>query len=191
VILGLGGTLGHAQPTVRGRLRDWCLEKGRCSLASERVAIAVRPWSQEDGETGGGLATDPQTGSWLAVSGRPIDDEALDQEPRPIAHVLLERLTTRGLDALAQFDGAFAIAWFDARQRRLHLIRDRFGIEPLFYAEAGAAVVFGSRLRDLRMLGILPGALDGQGLAEFLLYGYVPGEATLDRGARRMPPGSR
>jgi asparagine synthase (glutamine-hydrolysing) len=80
--------------------------------------------------------------------------------------------------------------WFDGRQRRIRLIRDRFGIEPLFYADFGRSVLFGSRLRDLRATGALPGGLDGQGLAEFLTYCYVPGDATLDKGVRRVQAGS-
>jgi asparagine synthase (glutamine-hydrolysing) len=92
--------------------------------------------------------------------------------------------------ALNGADGGFAIVWFDGRSRRLHLIEDRFGIEPLFYAEIDRSLLFGSRLRDLLATGALSGGLDGGGLVEFLTYCYIPGDATLARGVRRVPPGT-
>jgi asparagine synthase (glutamine-hydrolysing) len=134
-------------------------------------------------------ADDGSTNSWLALSGRPVRGKADLAKGDTPAATLLGRLLENGPAALAEIDGAFAIAWFDGRANRLHLIRDRFGIEPLFYADLGRALLFGSRLRDLRATGALSGSLDGRGLAEFLTYCYVPGEATLDRGVRRVWPG--
>jgi asparagine synthase (glutamine-hydrolysing) len=113
-----------------------------------------------------------------------------ESRPDKIASRLLERLSCRGIKSIAEFEGTFAVAWFDGDSHRLHLIRDRFGIEPFFYAEACGSVLFGSRVRDLVMTGILPGGLCPQGLAEYLTYCYVPSDATLDRDVRQVPAGS-
>jgi asparagine synthase (glutamine-hydrolysing) len=104
---------------------------------------------------------------------------------------LLEALAARGWAALHQVDGGFAIAWYDGRSDRLHLVRDRFGMEPLHYAARGPGLLFASRVRDLRALGGIDDGLSGQGLAEFLTFCFVPGHATLDAGIFRVPPGSR
>jgi len=164
------------------------------TAGDERAAVVVLPWRVAALDAEERLAADPASGSWLAVSGHLYGDDAAAPiaPPAPgLASRLLARLTAAGPDAVAEFDGSFAIAFHDGRARRLHLIRDRFGIEPLFYAELPGAVAFASRTRDLAAAELLGGGLCPQGLAEFLTYCYAPGDATLDRGVRRVPAGSR
>jgi asparagine synthase (glutamine-hydrolysing) len=57
--------------------------------------------------------------------------------------------------ALAEIDGDFAIALYDARTDVLWLARDRFGMKPLYYAKHGDRFAFASRPRALLAL---PGA---------------------------------
>ena len=158
-------------------------------LRTNKVVLTVRPWGVATLDDVERWASDVATGSWLALSGRPV--LAADQAEGTVAGAagLLARLLGAGAPALGDVDGGFALVWFDGRSGRLHLIRDRFGMEPLYYAELDRSMLFGSRLRHLRATGALPGGLDGLGLAEFLTYCYVPGNATLDRGVRRVPPG--
>ena len=57
---------------------------------------------------------------------------------------LLER---DGLDALRLFNGQFAFAWWQARSRKLTLVRDRFGVRPLHFAlRDDGTLVFGSEV---------------------------------------------
>jgi len=164
------------------------------SAGDDHAFVQVTPWDVAALDAEERLATDASTGSWLAVSGHLFGDDAVAPIGAPgpgLATRLLAHLVRHGPDAIGALDGSFALAFFDGRARRLHLVRDRFGIEPLFYAETPGAVLFGSRTRDLAATGSLAGGLCPQGLAEFLTYCYAPGEATLDRGVRRVPPGTR
>jgi asparagine synthase (glutamine-hydrolysing) len=137
-------------------------------------------------------AADPATGSWLVLSGNPVlSDPPGGSAGRDPARWLLDALAATGWAALERVDGGFGFAWFDARSNRLHLVRDRFGMEPLFYATPGSSLLFASRVRDLRALAGAGDGLSGQGLAEFLTFCFVPGPATLDAGILRVPPGAR
>ena len=186
MLLGAAGNLPER--------RNWLLagaDRQTRILNGGEAALVLSPWGMPTLDGVQRWAEDEPTGSWLALSGRPLYGDAPPGDGGPPgAGSLLARLLESGPAALVAVDGAFAIAWFDGRSNRLHLIRDRFGIEPLFYADLDRAMLFGSRLRDLRASGALSGALDGRGLAEFLSYCYVPGEATLDRSVRRVPAGS-
>ena len=43
----------------------------------------------------------------------------------------------------------FAFAVFDSRSRKVTLARDRLGIKPLYYADTGKSLVFGSEIKSI------------------------------------------
>ena len=103
--------------------------------------------------------------------------------------VFLETLARIGLEAtLAKTIGMFAIALWDARERRLLLVRDRLGVKPLYYAWDGKRLSFGSELKALRALDDGPWTLDPAAFGSYLRHGYVPAPATIYREARKLPP---
>eukprot|EP00913_Durusdinium_trenchii_P010552 g9896.t1 len=74
--------------------------------------------------------------------------------------VLLELYATYGQACLERLNGDFAFAIWDKLERRLLLARDRMGVRPLFYAERGGMLYFGSEVKALlRVPGLTP-ALD-------------------------------
>jgi asparagine synthase (glutamine-hydrolysing) len=102
---------------------------------------------------------------------------------------ILRGLLAEGEAYLASVHGAFVLCWWDGRARCLRLVRDRFGIEPFFYAKRGNALEFASRVRDLpsvRQSGYKPSL---SGIVEFLTFCFLPDTATLDDGVLRLPAG--
>lgn len=91
--------------------------------------------------------------------------------------------------AVQRMVGMFAFAIWDKRDRILHLIRDRVGEKPLYYAHLGRAIVFGSELKSLRTHPLWTGAIDADALADFLQFSYVPGTRSIYAGTRKVPPG--
>jgi asparagine synthase (glutamine-hydrolysing) len=88
--------------------------------------------------------------------------------------MILESIARRGLDrTLDDMNGMFAIALWDRETRTLHLIRDRLGIKPLFFAASERGVWFGSELKALAAAGI-DMDIDPASVASFLRFGYVP-----------------
>jgi asparagine synthase (glutamine-hydrolysing) len=92
-----------------------------------------------------------------------------------------------GDSVVARLDGMFAFALHDDRRKRTLLARDRAGKKPLFYAQLGERVLFGSEIKALLALG-LHAALDTQSLPFLLVYGYVPSPRSLYREVRQLPP---
>jgi len=104
--------------------------------------------------------------------------------------VVLAALAQEGLAALDQCTGMFAFALFDAARCELLLVRDRYGVKPLYFARAGNRLLFASELKAL--LPELPQrALDRGQLAAWWLYRNVdgPGSATLIEGVEAVLPG--
>ena len=103
--------------------------------------------------------------------------------------VILESIGQRGLDdTLADMNGMFALALWDRKEKRMHLVRDRLGIKPLFFWRQGTRVVFGSELKALVAAG-MEREIDQSAVAAFLRYGYVPAAHGIFRGLRKVLPG--
>jgi asparagine synthase (glutamine-hydrolysing) len=84
--------------------------------------------------------------------------------------------------------GMFAYGLWDAQTQTLVLARDRFGKKPLFYAESGERLFFGSEIKALRV-ALGKTTVDEVALDQYLMLGYVPGTRTIDREIKRVPPG--
>ena len=105
--------------------------------------------------------------------------------------VLLETVARLGVErALAQLDGMFAIALWDRRERVLYLARDRLGEKPLYWAECGGCVLFGSELKALAAHPRFDAALNRDALAEFMRLGWIPAPHSIYGCARKLEPGS-
>ena len=90
------------------------------------------------------------------------------------------------VDAL---NGQFAIALWDTTRRQLVLARDRTGIRPLYYTEAGARLVFASEVKALFTLPEIKRSLNVPALAELFSY-WAPLEPnTVFDGVKSLPPG--
>lgn len=104
--------------------------------------------------------------------------------------VLLAAISTWGLEAtLSRTIGMFAIALWDARYRRLHLVRDRFGKKPLYWSRQNGYLMFASELRALRAHPAFRGAIDPHALAGYMRTGYVRHPRSIYSGVQQMPPG--
>lgn len=103
---------------------------------------------------------------------------------------ILESVALRGIGAtLDDINGMFAIALWDRTEQRLHLIRDRLGIKPLFVAHKGNQVYFASELKSLRAANALDFEIDASSVASFLRFGYVPAPHSIFVGIAKLMPG--
>jgi asparagine synthase (glutamine-hydrolysing) len=102
---------------------------------------------------------------------------------------LLASMAEWGDDGLHRLSGMFAFGLWDGLTERLRLVRDRFGIKPLYYAIDNRALVFASEVRALLASGLVPGELDDEAVWHYLGYQTTPTPKTLIRGVRMLAPG--
>jgi len=93
------------------------------------------------------------------------------------------------LPALEEAEGMFALAVWDRRQHRLHLVRDRFGEKPLYYGLVRGVVAFGSELKALVALPWFRAEVDRDAVALYLRHNCVPAPHTIYRGVAKLRPG--
>lgn len=114
--------------------------------------------------------------------------------------VLLAAWEEWGEECLPRLNGMFAFALWDERQRALFLVRDRVGIKPLYYAEAGRdageppagcgrSLVFASEVKAILASALIKAKLDRAALHQFLTFLWVPDPNTLFAEIKTVPPG--
>ena len=94
-----------------------------------------------------------------------------------------------GPHCVERLNGMFAIALWDEQRAELVLARDRFGKKPLYYADLGGMLLFGSELKSLVEHPQCPRDLDLDALSRYLALEYVPTPYSIFAGIRKLPGG--
>ena len=103
--------------------------------------------------------------------------------------VIVHLYEDAGPRCVERLNGMFAFALWDEPERRLLLARDRFGKKPLYYADVGGTLLFGSELKSLLEHPLCPRELDAASLSRYLALEYVPAPHAIFEGVRKLPGG--
>ncbi|MBL8202151.1 MAG: asparagine synthase (glutamine-hydrolyzing) [Chromatiales bacterium] len=164
-------------------------------VGSHQVSLGHRRLAIVDlSENGRQPMASPDQRQWLVYNGEIYNHAALRTALQGASfrghsdtETLLATLEGRGVRSLADFNGIFAFAWLNVAERKLFLVRDPFGVKPLYYFHGADRLAFASELRPL--LAIAPRELDRENLATLLKLRFSPSPDTLFKGIRKLPPG--
>ncbi len=106
---------------------------------------------------------------------------------RTDTEVVLKAWVEWGEDALLKFNGMFAFAIWDRREKQLLLARDRHGVKPLYWTISGNTLLFGSEIKALLAHGNLKTRIDKPGLMEYLTFQNFFSDRTLFDGVQMLP----
>src|SRR3954454_17942701 len=182
----MSATLVHRGPDSEGSFAD-----GGVGLAARRLAIidldgGDQPLANEDGS-----CTVVQNGEIYNYAQLTRELEGLGHRFRTHSdtETIVHAYEEWGLEFAQRLRGMFAVAIWDARERRLVLARDRFGIKPLYYRVAGGEISFASELKALLRQPGFSREIDPSALEAFLAFNSIPAPLTIFSEARKLPPG--
>jgi asparagine synthase (glutamine-hydrolysing) len=105
--------------------------------------------------------------------------------------VILEAISRWGVErTIDRLIGMFALALWDRESQELLLIRDRLGIKPVYWAQRGQSLFFGSELKSLRCFPDWHPHIDRNAVASFLRHCYIPAPHTIYEGVQKLEPGT-
>ncbi len=104
--------------------------------------------------------------------------------------VVLHAFEEWGIECLHRFRGMFAIALWDATERRLWLIRDRIGIKPLYYSMHHGRITFASEIKALLKDPEQKREVDEEAFYHFLSFITTPAPQTLFAGIKKLESGT-
>lgn len=187
-LLQMRETLRHRGPDDAGM---WLSDDGRAGLAHRRLSIL------DLSEAGRQPMHDAEEKTWITFNGEIYNFKELRAELEQRGHRFFSATDTEVLlaayrewkeDCLNRLNGMFAFALFDNQSKQLFLARDRVGKKPLYYALAGDRFLFASEAKALLQDPEVSRGIDLRALNFFLAYGFVPGDLSIFRGIRKLPP---
>jgi asparagine synthase (glutamine-hydrolysing) len=144
--------------------------------------------------------SDREESVWVVFNGEIYNFQEVKSELEGYGHVFRTNSDTEvivhgykqwGDEVLNRLNGMFGLAIWDARQRRLVLARDPFGIKPVYYRIAGGRLYFGSEMRPIRAMVPDRAEIDPTAVNLFLRYRYTPSPYTIIKDIRKLAPGTK
>ncbi len=180
--------LAHRGPDDAG---EWIDTESGVAIGFRRLAIL-------DLSPAGHQPMESRSGRYIAtLNGEIYNFEELHREldgpwrGHSDTEVMLAAFDAWGVEAaLQRFIGMFAIAVWDRELRRLHLIRDRMGVKPLYYGFAGKTFLYASELKALRRHPEFAGTIDRGAVELYLRYMYIPAPRSIYEGIGKLMPGT-
>ena len=178
------GALRHRGPDQAG---IHCEE--RAVLGNSRLRIidlspqADLPMASED------------RGVWLAYNGMVTNFRelkvkyGLKTRGASDSEVVLRLYEKLGARLVGELSGMFAFCILDQPGQKALLVRDGYGLRPVFYAVQDGILYFASELKALLEVPGLGSELDHEALWHYLSLGYIPGRRTPFRDIRELPGG--
>ena len=106
------------------------------------------------------------------------------------SEVVLHAWSEWGQACVLKFNGMFAFAIWDSLQEDLFLVRDRYGIKPLYYAIDGKSIVFGSEQRAILEHPTISATLDKRALLEYFTFQNIFTDRTFVEDIKILPAGT-
>jgi asparagine synthase (glutamine-hydrolysing) len=198
-----------AAPTIAGDERP-ALVRAMCGAIRHRgpddegvwigegAALGMRRLSIIDLATGHQPIHNEDRTVWIVFNGEVYNFGALRRDLEARGHRFYTATDTEaivhayeewGASAIGRLRGMFGLAIWDVKQARLLLARDRVGIKPLHYAEAGGRLYFGSEIKSILCAPDVSRELDPAALDHYLSFLYTPRATSIFRGVKKLPPG--
>lgn len=165
--------------------------------SSDEVIMGMRRLSIIDLGGGHQPIANEDDSLWLVCNGEIYNHRELRTELQRAGHVfrthsdvevILHLYEEHGDAFLQKLSGMYAFALWDARRRRLLVVRDRLGQKPLYYHIGGGMLSFASEVKSLLAATDIRAQVDVQALQEYLSLGYAVAPRTMFKGVAKLPP---
>lgn len=198
---GIFGILtSHPSPAEIERINDLLIHRGPDDAGvyiGQGVGLAARRLSIVDLTDGHQPLKNENGRVWLVCNGEIYNAPELRQELEAAGHRFSTRTDTEtivhayeqwGDEAVTRLRGMFAFALWDVDRSRLLLVRDRFGMKPLYYAQVNGQFAFASEVRPILVaMPELPRQANLEALWHMFEVGFIPFHLTVFQQVYKLP----
>lgn len=185
-LLRMAAALHHRGPDGHGLFTGQRVGFAHTRLSIIDLAGGAQPLANEDGSV------------IVVYNGEIYNYIELQSELESCGHHFRTRCDTEVLvhgweqwreGMLDRLNGQFAFAIYDRHADSVFLARDRFGIQPLFFAARDGDLIFGSEAKAIFASGEVAAEIDARGLDEVFVFWGALAPRTPFRGVSQLGPG--
>ena len=96
--------------------------------------------------------------------------------------VLFRGLIEFGIDFASKLDGMFSFVFEDRQENKIYLMRDNFGMKPLYYENNNEGLLVGSELKLFQKSD-----KNKKAIIDYLIFGYIPEPDTIFSNVKSVP----
>ncbi len=188
LIRSMTEAMAHRGPDDDGQFIDVNIALGHRRLSILDLSPAGhQPMLTADGQVA--LVYNGEIYNFLTLRG---ELEALGYRfrSRTDTEVLLYGYEAWGIDVVKRLNGMFAFALWDGRKRRLYLVRDRYGIKPLYWTMAGKSLIFASEIKSILAHNKVSAEVNPDALNEYFTFQNLFRYHTLFKGINLLQAAS-
>ena len=177
--------LKHRGPDAVGFFENKNVSLGIRRLSIIDIDGGNQPISNEDGKI------------WTVFNGEIYNYQTLQDDLKSKGHKFQTNSDTEtivhayeeyDLDFVNHLRGMFAIAIWDERKKRTILIRDRFGVKPLYYHIQNNKLLFASELKALLAYDEIKPTINRNAISDYLTYLNIPAPETIFNEIKKLRP---
>ena len=186
VIEEMMDTIRHRGPDAGGKYVD-----GDIALGHRRLSIidvseqGNQPLYSEDGELV--LVFNGEIYNYQDIR-RELIEKGYRFATNTDSEVLIYGYREYGTGLLERLRGMFAFVIWDKKTKTLFGARDFFGIKPLYYAQMGGTLLFGSEIKAFLKHPKFEKELNTAALEEYLTFQYSAMDETFFKNVYKLPP---
>lgn len=186
-IKAMTDVLAYRGPDGEGQFVEGCIGLGHRRLA----IIDLSPAGHQPMQTANARFT-------IVYNGEVYNFNELKAELESLGHqfhtstdteVVLKAYEQWQHHCVEKFNGMFALAIWDKKERHLFVARDRYGIKPLYYYKSDNCFIFASEIKAIQKSSLYQSVLDAEALVEYLTFQNFFTDKTLFKQIKLLNPG--
>ena len=172
---------------------EWFSQNNRVGLGHRRLAIidlsenAAQPMATEDDQYV--ISFNGEIYNYKSIR-KDLEQKGYIFHSNSDTEVLLHLYADKGEAMVHDLRGMFAFALWDKKKQAMFLVRDPYGIKPLYYADDGWTLRLASQVKAIMAGGKVSQQAEPAGIVGFYLFGSVPEPYTTYQEIRSVPAGS-
>jgi asparagine synthase (glutamine-hydrolysing) len=187
-ILKMVQTIKHRGPDDEGIYINNNVALGHTRLAIIDLSkLASQPMVSNDGDYV--IIYNGELYNFLEIK-LELEAEGAKFRSKSDTEVVLNAWRQWGEKCVEKFNGLFAFTVYDKKKKRVFLVRDRYGIKPLYYGFFDGTLIFGSEIKSFFTHSKFRTELSKEALVEYLTFQNLISEQSLFMGLKLVEPGT-
>lgn len=187
VLTRMNDALAHRGPDDTGIYMNESIGLGHRRLSIIDIKSGHQPMSNEDGSL------------WITYNGEIYNFRELKSQLTKKGHnfktncdteVVIHSFEEFGPECVSKFNGMFAFAIWDNKNKTIFLARDRLGIKPLYYAFIKSTFIFASEIKSLFEHPLVNPKVELNSIPEYLFCTSILNSKTMFKDIYAVPPGN-